>query len=475
MGREQQQAPSATRLSTAETKLINLAKEGKADELAKLLDEFPTMNPNALDEHGETGLMWASGKGHRKVAGVLIQAKADLDVVDPWGLTALMLAARCGHLPIVELLVKFGASINLRSTKIDDVRPKTARQIAAEHGKLDVCYYLMEKERELGMFHGMMAPTMSEFEEKTQRLVTKNIAAYARHLVKTGVRGVFCCGTCGESMTLSEAERKLILEAWIDARNILKLPLIIIAQVGCESLTAACNLAHHAQLVGADAVACMIPTFFKPDSAKEGAAFTAKVAAAAPGTHFLFYQFPDIVQNKMKACDWLRIAADTIPNLAGMKFTSLDCSDYASMCAQDPENKYAFLPGYEDSYTAFVAYNNSTGRRFGGVGLLANFLNLLHVRYIEIADNETMSCKEKFKALEKLQSVVRRAGAIIKAVGAVGFLKVAMKFVGIASSIEQRLPLKNISPKQALWAQGELAGLFAEMDQVLSEVKSPSS
>lgn len=49
---------------------------------------------------------------------------------------------------------------------------------------------------------------------------------YAERLVREGVTGVFCCGTSGESMSLTLGERKAALEAWLAT------PLRVIIQVG---------------------------------------------------------------------------------------------------------------------------------------------------------------------------------------------------------------------------------------------------
>jgi N-acetylneuraminate lyase len=49
---------------------------------------------------------------------------------------------------------------------------------------------------------------------------------YGERLVREGVTGVFCCGTSGESMSLTLPERKAALEAWLAT------PLRVIAHVG---------------------------------------------------------------------------------------------------------------------------------------------------------------------------------------------------------------------------------------------------
>lgn len=53
------------------------------------------------------------------------------------------------------------------------------------------------------------------------------------------------CGTTGESYTLTVAERKAQLEAWIATAGD---DITVIAHVGCESLADTKELAAHAQV-----------------------------------------------------------------------------------------------------------------------------------------------------------------------------------------------------------------------------------
>ena len=46
------------------------------------------------------------------------------------------------------------------------------------------------------------------------------IKEYANDLVSQSVNGLFICGTTGESYCLTNSERKLILEAWMDTNVI---------------------------------------------------------------------------------------------------------------------------------------------------------------------------------------------------------------------------------------------------------------
>ena len=70
---------------------------------------------DAKDNEGKTALHYACTRGHTGVADVLLRHEADRDVVG-WlaGLSPLHLAAKYGHETLVQLLILYGAVIDLR-------------------------------------------------------------------------------------------------------------------------------------------------------------------------------------------------------------------------------------------------------------------------------------------------------------------------------------------------------------------------
>ena len=77
------------------------------------------------------------------------------------------------------------------------------------------------------------------------------------------VSAAFACGTTGECASLTSEERRQTLCAFIDAAAG-RMP--VIAHVGHSALADSCELAAHAQAVGAAAVATTPPYYFRPDS-----------------------------------------------------------------------------------------------------------------------------------------------------------------------------------------------------------------
>ena len=118
------------------------------------------------------------------------------------------------------------------------------------------------------------------------------IPSYASLLAKDGVSGAFICGTTGEGSSLTIDERKSIAEAWATACNSLDLALIV--HVGHNSVEEAKSLARHAQEIGANSVAALPPSYFKPGSMEALIAICAEIASAAPALPFYYYHIPSV-------------------------------------------------------------------------------------------------------------------------------------------------------------------------------------
>ncbi len=70
--------------------LIDAAKEGDLETVQSLIEQGADVN--AIDNNGNTALMWASARGHTETVGFLIDKGADVNAVDNDGDTALKIA-----------------------------------------------------------------------------------------------------------------------------------------------------------------------------------------------------------------------------------------------------------------------------------------------------------------------------------------------------------------------------------------------
>jgi len=183
------------------------------------------------------------------------------------------------------------------------------------------------------------SPGFQEFETSAFRLIAAPftpfhadgslavdmIEKYADSLLADGVAGVFVCGTTGEGMSLTIAERKRVADAWSKAA-VGKLELIV--HVGHTSLEESRHLAEHAEGIGANGIATIGPVFYPPASPEAWLEYCARIASAARQTAFYYYHMPSMSKIGFTASSLLPRMLELIPNFKGIKFTHEDLPDY---------------------------------------------------------------------------------------------------------------------------------------------------
>jgi dihydrodipicolinate synthase/N-acetylneuraminate lyase len=162
--------------------------------------------------------------------------------------------------------------------------------------------------------HGAIAAAVTPLKDGGRTLDTMAFAPLTAFLAERGVDGVLACGTTGEGVLLSVAERRTATELFVDNR-----PggFRVAVHAGAQTTSDTVALAAHAAESGADAVAVIAPPYFPLDE-EELLRHLRSAANAAGPLPFYVYEFagrsgyaipPSVVQ---------RLGADA-PNLVGMK------------------------------------------------------------------------------------------------------------------------------------------------------------
>lgn len=251
----------------------------------------------------------------------------------------------------------------------------------------------------------------------------------ARLLAHNGVTGAFICGTTGEGSSLTSEERRTLVESWVAARPV-GLPVIV--HVGHLSLKEACALARHAEAAGADAIATIAPSFFKPPTVTELVAWCAKVARAAPTLPFYYYYMPGMTDVNIPATEFLALAGDQIPNLAGVKFTHENLMDFARS-TDHADAKYNVLFGRDEILLAALAL----GAR-GAVGSTYNYAAPIFHKIMAAFDRgDLVSARRDQARVMDFVAVLDRHGGL-----AAG--KCIMKLIGVDCG-PVRLPLRALT------------------------------
>jgi len=272
-----------------------------------------------------------------------------------------------------------------------------------------------------------------------------NLAAiepYADLLRRNGVAGVFACGTTGESLSLTVAERMDVARRWADvAPDGFK----VIIHVGATSLRDCRALARHAAETGAYGIGAMGPCFFRPQTVEDLAAFCAEVAAAAPALPFYYYHIPGLTGVHFPMADFLEVAADAVPTLAGIKYTWEDLMDYGR-CLDVAGGRFDILYGRDETLLAGLAL----GAR-GAVGSTYSFSAPLYVRMMEAFDAGDLAAARGLqrRSREMIHMLYATTRSFLPAA------KNVMKIVGLDCG-PVRPPLRNLTADQAEHVRAEL-------------------
>jgi len=258
------------------------------------------------------------------------------------------------------------------------------------------------------------------------------IQQQADKLVADGVTGAFICGTTGEGLSLTTAERLKVADHWVTVAN---RRLEVIVHVGHNNLGESRELAAHAEKTGANGFATVGPTFFRPVSAERLTDFCARVAEAAPTLPFYYYYMPAMTGVNLPMIEFLKSASKHIPNFAGIKFTDENLMSF-SQCLNFEDGRFNILFGRDEILLAALALGAT-----GAVGSTYNYMApLYHQMWSAFECND-------LAAARRLQSLAMQIVAVMSRHGGLPAGKAMMKLVGIDCG-PVRPPLRNLSSEE---------------------------
>lgn len=169
-------------------------------------------------------------------------------------------------------------------------------------------------------FSGIIPATITTFHDD-ETLNLDAMAAVVEHQIGAGVDGLFICGSTGEWWLLNEQERKELAATVVDTAAG-RVPVMV--HIGANSTAESVCLAKHAEHIGADAISALPPTG-RPYPAEAVWDHFRSIGAASALPLYL-YHLPQ-VYGDIITIDRFVDAIDTIPTLAGAKFSSYQIDD----------------------------------------------------------------------------------------------------------------------------------------------------
>ena len=173
-----------------------------------------------------------------------------------------------------------------------------------------------------GPFHGVLPALITPFTDDGGAVDVDGLTANVERLIGAGVGGLVPGGSTGEFVTLTNAERRQLVEATIEAAAG-RVP--VVAGTTALSTRETVELSAHAEAAGAAAV-MVAPPFYEPLSWRELYAHFAAVAEAI-GIPIMYYNLP--------AATGVRLTAAQLRELQGAGVTCLKDSGGDAIAATE--------------------------------------------------------------------------------------------------------------------------------------------
>jgi len=256
-----------------------------------------------------------------------------------------------------------------------------------------------------------------------------DLAAYERLLFRLageGVAGFVPCATTGEGPTLSDGERRELLEASVRVAK--QKGLRVIAGCNSNDTKKVVQLTQEAATLGCDAALVVTPYYNRPTQAGLIAHYR-EVALRSP-LPIILYNVPG-----RTAVNLLPETVDILfseKNIVGIKEASGNYSQWLSLTAKESASGKTVLSGDDDALAPILA--------LGGVGIISASANVTAIPFVQICE---MMGKGDFQGAFGLQ---KKLLPLVKAMfqeTSPAPIKCALKRLGQAEATV-RLPLVTV-------------------------------
>lgn len=168
--------------------------------------------------------------------------------------------------------------------------------------------------------------------------------------IKNSVKILVPCGTTGESVTLTEAERLHVIRMTVEVGH--KHKAKVIAGTGSNSTATTIDFTRKAREAGADAALIVAPYYNKPTQEGMFAHFS-EIAKSVKGFPIILYNVPARTASNISAATMLRLA-EAHENIVATKEASGNYSQIMEILAKRPKN-FRVLSGDDASALPLIS------------------------------------------------------------------------------------------------------------------------
>ncbi|WP_371573241.1 4-hydroxy-tetrahydrodipicolinate synthase [Streptomyces sp. NBC_01314] len=242
-------------------------------------------------------------------------------------------------------------------------------------------------------------------EATLRRVVDRNIDG--------GVHGVVACGSTGEFTTLSNAERRLVVETVID-QTAGRVP--VVAQTGAQSTREAIELSRHAEQAGASVLMVVAP-YYEPLTIEETKRYLTTVAESV-SIPIMLYNLP------------IATGVNMTPTMVGELAREVENIQYIKDTSADIAQAGQLIHNHGDVVSTFVGWDSLllAALSEGAAGVMAGTANVVAAQLVSIhaamSEGDLHRARGEWELVYPLIDAIMAAPfapAVKTALGATGF------------------------------------------------------
>lgn len=191
------------------------------------------------------------------------------------------------------------------------------------------------------------------------------IEAYAKLLVKNGLKGVFINGSSGEGYMLTDEERMKLAERWMEVAPDGFKVIVHVGELLRKVKPDAGGTCAENRSLG---IGAMAPPFPKIGRIEELVKYCEEIAPGAPKLPFYYYHIPAFNGAFLSMLAFLKAVENRIPNFAGIKYTFESLYEY-NQCRLYKDGKFDMLHGQDETILPCLAMGGAQG----GIGGTTNY------------------------------------------------------------------------------------------------------
>ena len=272
----------------------------------------------------------------------------------------------------------------------------------------------------------LVVPTITPFDEEG-KIDPEGIKAHFDFLIKAGVRDFYVLGTTGEVFLMDKKERKkvaeLIVEYVGDRGN-------IFVQVGSISTKEACDLARHAESIGAAGIGAVTPFYFNVSQLEMENYYLAIAKSASADFPVYLYNLPGCTTNDLLPETVSKLAA--MENIVGIKNSMKDILRLSQLIDETPDD-FDVIIGADPILMPAILY--------GAKGSVSGNANVFPEIFLEFYQ----AIKENnFEKARQKQIAIRHIATVLKDGANLAYFKQALSYRGFKPSFTRK-PLSGLN------------------------------